>query len=89
MALNNTQVFPVHPQLIVEQLFPTSIQWIPCFGDRGAQYNVLWTCANLTVPIDYLHPSENKSIQIGVARAQPVELETAFGLFYTGDAGVS
>ena len=63
---------------------PTSIPWVPCFDARGEDFNVTFQCANLTVPVNYLDPTQNKTTQVGMAKAHPIELKDPLGLLFTG-----
>ena len=68
---------------------PTSIPWTPCFQDIGPLFNVTWQCANLTIPIDYLDATDNKTTQLGIAWARPNELETPIGALFSNPGGPS
>lgn len=46
-----------------------------------------WQCANLTVPVDYLHNLENKTTQIGLAKARPAELTVPLGILFVNPGG--
>lgn len=59
--------------MLIQTWLPTSIPWVPCFGDL-ANETVQWQCANLTVPVDYLKTSDNKTTQVGIAWAHPTTI---------------
>jgi hypothetical protein len=39
-------------------------------------------CANLTVPLDYLDNPQNKTTQLGIAKAHPMELTEPLGILF-------
>jgi len=86
-AVSPAAVLPLSILLIQSVWVPSSIQWVPCFEARQANYNLTFTCANLTVPLDYLNNPQNKTTQVGVAKAHPQELTTPVGQLFIGQAG--
>lgn len=49
---------------------PTSAEWKPCFANISQIANVNITCANLTVPLDYLNSSNPKTTYIRAVRVR-------------------
>ena len=65
-----TAVIPIYSYLIFQSVsLPSSIEWVPCFEARQANYNLTFECANLTVPLEYLNPKSSNTTQIGIAKA--------------------
>ena len=82
-AQSSTAPSPV-PSPAPSVWLPSSIEWVPCFEARQANYNLTFTCANLTVPMDYLDNPQNKTTQLGVAKAHPMELTEPLGELFIG-----
>src|SRR5271154_2973709 len=78
-SVSPTAVLPLLIILMWSVWVPSSIEWVPCFEARQANYNLTFTCANLTVPLDYLNNPQNKTTQVGVAKAHPIELTQPLG----------
>jgi len=89
-SVSPTTVPPLLSMLMQSVWLPSSIQWVPCFKARQANYNLVFTCANLTVPLDYLNNPQNKTTQVGVAKAHPEELTDPLGQLFIGqESGAS
>jgi hypothetical protein len=62
---------------------------VDCFDDAGALYDVVWQCANLTVPLDYRNGTGNATTVVGIARGRPKGLETPIGALFPNYGGPS
>jgi hypothetical protein len=74
-------------ELTSQPIIPTLIPWEPCFINEGEAIDVTWSCANLTVPIDYRNATSNLTTNVGIVRGRPNELDVPQGALFNNPGG--
>jgi hypothetical protein len=62
-------------ELTSQPVIPTLIPWEPWLINKGEAINVTWSCANLTVPINYRNATSNLTTNVGIVQGRPSELD--------------